>query len=152
MSRDLKPIEIYNADKTIVEVFHQKSMRDLTFTRLDGKEVSFVDNDAKKYFPELSFLVEGFSDIYNKYKVSDAALTLLNTFEVAVKRCESKEATRQSLELYKLDIKSFLNTKIDIVVQEWFNGYLDSNFYYAMENNRMFVDYIISKLEEVIQS
>ena len=151
MSRDLKPIEVYNADKTITEVFHQKSMRDLTITQLDGKEIKLVNDEAKKYFPELAFLVEGFSDIYEKYKTSDSALTILNKFETSIKKCEHRDSTKQSLELYKLDIPTFLNTDIDIVVQEWFNGHLDPDFYYAIENNRLFIHYITSKLEEVIQ-
>ena len=135
MSRELKPVELFLADNTMVEVFHRPTMRRYN----------------SKLFSELYFLLTDFDSIYDKCQNSDTALVILEDIEKYIEGCEAYALDNpkdkgKDLQLTK-DLNKFFDYPIDTVVREWFEGRLTTNNNQA-ENDALFRTYILQFIEK----
>lgn len=160
MSKDWKPYEQYLADNAMKEM-RGEALRDMkiTFT-YNGETVPFGNPEAKKRYPELSFLYGEFNGLYEQYKNNAEVLTVFNAFENALKEVEEQfktdigfgNGTTDSCvrceQLWKLPDEEFLKLPIKTVVQEWFFGRLSPTFFYNESNNETFCRFIKAKVNE----
>lgn len=157
MSRDLRPIDQYLYDK-VLKAQKNTSLRDIVIIKTENnKKINepLQDPDAKRHYPELSFLFPGFKSMYNAYKSDKTARSIFNIFEKSIVQCENKISVNikhypASKGLYNKPNDAFYKTPIPIVVSEWFYGNLDSAFYYADENHYQFEEYIRYHIESAI--
>lgn len=156
MSRDWRPVDQYSCDKLFT--LNGETLRDMEIKWvIKGETEVFLPNkQAKADYPELTFLFGGFNTLYKQNENNQEAKKTFNMFEEALKKAEANFERAKELstgfpldkELYKFDESQFMKQPIEIVVEEWFYGRLDSNFYYNEINNKMFYDFIVEKMTE----
>lgn len=140
----------------MVETFKQRSLRDLTVTytyRTEGekKTETLQNEDAKREYPELSFLFSGFASMYDAYKDNPVANKVFREVNDCLKACENRAELKPKYagnkDLCESDNEVFFGAELPRVVEAWFYGNLDRNFYYAEENNYQFECYLRHKIE-----
>jgi hypothetical protein len=163
MSRDWRPVELYLADKGMEE--RGISLRDvpIAFHAYDsngGADIPLTNEQSKKYYPELAFLFDRFDTLYEAYTDNKNVTALFDSLEKALRDIEErfdkaaldkdKKALKEfeiDRKFYSLSVTVFNEQKLSEVVEEWFFGRLDRNFYYSDENNDMFKLYIKNKIK-----
>ncbi len=149
MSRDWKPFEqvIYdeNAHLTRGEYIH-----DGKFTMHMKKEddgVQLWNDDARKEFPNLSFLLEKFELVTYPEIKNDEYGVIYDTYkgiEIEIGfLADTLRKQIQNNERLNLD-----NAHVPNEVYDWFMGELDTCFYYREENNSLFREYIEDRILE----
>lgn len=129
MSKDFTPKDMYESDKFLHEK-HNCNLRDMKITlNIDNKSIRMDINQYPYYktrFPNLSFLFSKLIELPNLENESN--LTFLDSIE--------KELTEH------LDDAKCENNKS--IVQQWYFGKLDKNYYYNTYNNELFYNWIAS--------
>lgn len=156
MSRDWRPVDQYAADKTFAE--EGRSLRDSEIKLVvEGQpDILLTNPQAMADYPELSFLFNGFNELYEQNKGNKAVRAVFEAFEKALKQAEaafdsaveSKAELPKDKKLYNLDNKELFRQPLADVVEEWFYGRLDSGFYYNEINNDRMQDFLVHKLQE----
>lgn len=129
MSQDFTPKITYEMQKYIKKEYH--------FDLKETMDLIYESKDSKTYktytqrFPNLSFLFSKFSELPN-----------LNN-----------EQNLKILDELETELTEHLNDKIcsnqNSIIQLWYFGLLDKNFYYNTQNDRLLYEWIISKFKEV---
>lgn len=152
MSKDFRPCDLYIADKVIKEK-EGKGLRDLKVVWKNpntNDEIIIGNEEAKKEYPEMSFLFDDFNKLYEESKDNKNALKLFDDFEEALCVIETEfDAGQKSADLRLYVKEDISNEPVKDVVQEWFYGRLDSNFYYNEWNNRLLTDYMKEKIDNL---
>lgn len=154
MSKDFTPAEQYMADKAIKQMTGT-SLRDCDVTwKVEGQEeVPLTNPQAKEQYPELSFLYGDFKSQYERHENDKDAQKVFAQLEEALVNVEQQfeETHGENVatgELQKLTGKELSSEPAEKVVQEWFYGKLDPNFYYAEENNDKLFGYIENQIKD----
>lgn len=152
MSRDFRPYEQYMADKCINQTMG-KPLRDcdIKFVAPDGTEVSMINLQAKKEYPEMSFLFNHFRALYEQNTDNPKAHKVFRQLEDTLKTVEREFETEQkeynvSTQFYKLTDKEMAKQPMLSVVRAWFYGKLVPDFYYSEENDAIFLTYIKARI------
>lgn len=162
MSKDFTPAEQYMADKAIKQMTGT-ALRDCDITwKIEGQktsvqvadwDVSLTNPQAKEQYPELTFLYGDFNSQYERYENDKDAQKVFAQLEKALVKVEQQfeETHGENVatgELQKLTGKELSSEPAEKVVQEWFYGKLDPNFYYAEENNDKLFGYIENQIKD----
>lgn len=150
MGRDFTPAELYMADKAMKQT-SGVALRERTITMhaADGTVVPLTNKKAQKAYPELSFLFDSFKILYEKYENNATAHKVFKQIETILVSVEQQFERNKAYCVSEPHGKSMENPVVqeDIsVVQAWFFGNLDANFYYAEENNARFYTYIENRI------
>lgn len=134
MSRDFTPEQHF-----LVDLSQKNAIRNsvLTWTSTEGKEIRIDNHLAKDRYPEFSFLYERFDELYKKYADNEKVLKLFDRIEGSIKEAED-QTMNGSLPF---------TTKFDTIVQNWFEGKLDPNFYYHETNDDLFSEFIEGEIK-----
>lgn len=157
MSRDWMPVEQYAVDKQFKEE-RGAGLRDavITYRTPDGKELPMRNEKMREQFPELEFLWSESKAIFEKYQDNKVVLSILNELEEALRDAEKTfDETKRVPEgkgFWMLDTDEFAQLPLNEVVGEWFNGNLDSSFYYNEWNNQMLGDFVKIKISEALNA
>ncbi len=152
MSRDWCPAELFIADRAVKRE-RGYSLRETEFSLVNaenGAQTPLTNKQARADYPELSFLYGGFDRLYEEYSDNKAMRAVFDRFEKALIEAEKVLETEVPLskELYLMDEREFLTQSVETVVQEWFLGRLDSNFYYNECNNAAFRVFLASEMDK----
>lgn len=155
MSRDWTPCETYEADKFLTREGNSLRNDTLALITASGERIPLVNKDMMKEYPELCFLGQSvFGDIYEKCKGNKEVRNLLDAFEKALVKAEKlyeEDKYPDNRELWKLDDKDFFELPVETVMEEWFYGKLDPQFYYSEYNNKVLMSYVGNQIENLIK-
>ena len=157
MSRDWMPVEQYAVDKQFKEE-RGAGLRDavITYRTPDGKELPMRNEKMREQFPELEFLWSESKAIFEKYQDNKVVLSILDELEEALRDAEKTfDETKRVPEgkgFWMLDTDELAQLPLNEVVGEWFNGNLDSSFYYNEWNNQMLGDFVKIKISEALKA
>lgn len=129
MSRDLTPQELFLID---YQGHNKLRAATLEFVGEDGTKQRLDNHLAKDRYPELSFLYNGFDELYKKHSSDEKVLAVLDKLEEAIVGVEQET----------LNGELPFTTPFDETVRKWFNGELDEHFYYNDENDRLFEEFV----------
>lgn len=156
MSRDWRPVDQYAADKILTK--RRRSLREaeIKLVIAGQPDILLTNPQAMADYPELSFLLNGFNNLYEQNKKNNAVRVVFEIFEKALKQAEaafddavdSRAALPEDKKLYNLDDKELFHQPIANVVEEWFYGRLDSGFYYNEINDNKMHGFLVHKLQE----
>lgn len=154
MSRDFRPVDQYSCDKLFAK--KGEALRDMEIKWIVKGEpdVPLIDTQAKADYPELAFLLNGFSSLYQQSKGNEEVRKIFDALEESLKKVESNFEKISKLasslpptkKFYNLDEKQLAEQPIEAVVEEWFYGRLDDFFYYNQINDERFHDFIARKI------
>ena len=128
MSKDFTPKMFHLADR-------QYHISEVVFRDKDSDMIDQdTTEDMRRDFPNLTFLLECFPDLY-RMSIRDVTLrsTLLEIEKILseiIEKDDADETIRTDCEPYRTIVR-------------WYNGWLDPNYYYNDENNRLFRDWIL---------
>lgn len=157
MSRDWMPVEQYAVDKQFKEE-RGAGLRDavITYRTPDGEELPMRNEKMREQFPELEFLWGESKAIFEKYQDNKVVLSILDELEEALRDAEKTfDETRTVPEgkgFWKLDTDELAQLPLKEVVSEWFNGNLDSSFYYNEWNNQMLRGFVEIKISDALKA
>lgn len=134
MSRDFTPEQLFLADYSQKNALRNST---ITWESPQGDTIRVDNHLVKDRYPELSFLYDGFDELYKRYSDSDKVLDVLDKIE--------KSITEAEVECLSGELP--FTTEFDTTVQAWFKGELDANFYYHEENDRLFSEFIEKQIE-----
>lgn len=138
MSRNWTPQEQYYADK-FIQKEQGRSMRDQEFfwVQPDGTKIPMEDEQARKVrkqYSELGFLFD----------------YLPKTYKALEKHPKYRKRILDNIEKHLKEIEELKNGNSQDVIWLWYTGKLDNNFYYNERNNQMFMEYIISEVNKLV--
>lgn len=139
MSRDWKPIELFYVNQHFDDALRNSS---IVMTDRQGNKTRLDNYLSKERYPELSFFLDGFDQIYLRYKDNKKACAVLEEIDSCLKDIEEALLADETPEFKE----GF------VVVEKWFKGELDPNFYYAYKNNELFVEWIEDCIAEAIRN
>ena len=132
MSRDFTPRESLAAEKyTGISLWH---FMETTVIIYNGEEKLLhdpADVALRKEYPLLGKLINDFPDLYAQLIKIDGGLDILR---------EKDNELAIYIEQGKGDFESYL--------VRWFEGELDTNFYYSERNEEMFIEEIVREAQE----
>lgn len=147
MSRDFRPIEAVAYD---AQIYKEKGeyLHDARFTMVVGdKEEPAYNDEARKAFPNLCYLLSGFEvSTYERIKDDDAAFLVWSRIEKSIGRMADSIhdqilAGKTKLTLDDLDVPD--------KIKSWFTGELDECFYYNTQNNVLFREWVMDEIAAV---
>lgn len=155
----LKPCP--KCDKMLAEKGHSLRDAEIKLSMSGQSDILLSNPQAMAEYPELSFLLDGFNDLYEQHKGNKAVRKVFERFEKALEQAEaafsdaafsnaidSKMEYPKDKRLYGLDDKELFCQPIAAVVEEWFYGRLDGRFYYNDVNNDRLQGFLVHKLQE----
>jgi len=145
MSRDWRPIEQVCADKAL-----DGQLRASKFVMIlkGQEEVPCWNDEARQAFPQLSFLLNSFETvIYDRIKDNEKALAVYRTIEERLQALVDDKVQPDPLGLKYNENDELTAPSINNVVDAWYIGALDENFYYSEHNNWAFQTYIRRAIE-----
>lgn len=143
MGRDMTPAEIYIEDKRMSA--QNISLRTLKLINtIDGTPVVKSETEAKAKYPELHLLLDGFTNMYDRYQLDQNALSVFDEIEQHI---VSLEHMLDKTHRIPIPNRHNIKTAYDTTVL-WFNGQLDRDFYYNTENNNLFRNFIEKMISE----
>lgn len=159
MSRDWRPCELYMAD---VDMEH-KLRSPMTMYNEKNEVVRVIQgNDyLKSNYGNIYFLMDGFEQLYENIsskkhhkdalkflsKVNDIVTDLGREIEEVTDRVQA-QALYEKAEVITEDISSH---SVEDVARSWFYGKLTDRFYYNIENNDNFYDYLKEVCNKTIE-
>ena len=155
MSRDWTPRELHFADM-MCQKETGKYLHDTTFVWiLNGEKINppEYENDIKKEFPNLSFLLDGFMNIYHeKYQNSECGKEVCMTIENELKEIIENDNDFNRLppkDIHPHSVDDYGEISLDFV-REWYLGkdsyYQDSNREEMFDN----IDEAIGRYQEML--
>lgn len=148
MSRDWRPIENVLWDERIYRQRGERLSESKWLLKGEnGKPDEPLWNDeARRDYPALSFLLPGFEcETYVKIAKNPAAASVYAAAEEQV--AALRDAVVKQVNEGKREL-SLEGIRVNETVKKWFLGELDSNFYYADENNALFREWLQEKVKE----
>ena len=149
MSRDWKPFEqvIFDEEMYSREREYLHDMKLTVHLNNEDEGTPFYNEEARKEFPNLSFLLNNFElDTYPEIK-NDKHGIIKSTYkdiekEVGILSDTLRKQIKNNEKLNLDDIENNIPEK----VKDWFMGELDVAFYYNEENNELFREYIEDRI------
>ena len=145
MSKDWTPFELVMADIIVTEErgtpLHDSQ---IVFVDEGGNETTLWNDEARKEFPNTSFLLDGFEfSIYEELhkdgneterNVYDSFKYLEQQLSQIVHYIEQQHIHNDTINMDELNVP--------FVIKDWFLGQLAKNFYYNTENNELLYSFI----------
>ena len=138
MSRNWTPQEQYYADK-FIQREKGVSMRDQQFmwVKSDGTTVFMEDKQSRivrEQYKELGFLFD----------------YLPKTYKALNKHPKYRKRILDKIEEHLKEIEELKTYDNKDVIWLWYTGRLDLDFYYNTRNNELFMEYIISEVNKLV--